>query len=276
LVNGTNDNTSLENAAISSALNLGWIVAVPDYEGPDGEYGAGAQAGYAVLDGIRAAEHFRPTGLNPKTPVGLWGYSGGGLASAWAAEMQHGYASNLHIVGSAEGGVPSSIKAVAENIDGGPFAGIELAASEGIARAYPRAHIAGILNAKGRKAFATIADECITTFSGQYSGAKMNTYTKKPNAIASKQFAHVLALTHLEKHAPITPLYNYQSMVDELIPYGTDLAMVKWYCRHGVKVDHVPYPTAEHVALAAEGAPAAVAWLRGRFAGAKIIDNCPK
>jgi hypothetical protein len=276
LVNGTNGNTSAENVIISSALALGWIVAVPDYEGPDGEYGAGAQAGHAVLDGIRAAEHFSPDGLSHKTPVGLWGYSGGGLASAWAAEMQAGYAPRLHIVGSAEGGVPSDVKAVAKAIDGTAFAGIELAAAEGIARAYPGAHIDRVLNAKGRAAFQAISDECITTYTGQYPLAKLNSYTKKPDVIDSRAFAHVLALTHLEKHAPITPIYNYQSMIDELIPYRTDLAMVKWYCTHGVKVDHVPYATAEHVALAAEGAPAALLWLQGRFDGAKVIDNCPR
>ena len=42
-------------------------------------------------------------GLSPKAPVGLWGYSGGGLASAWAAEMSGSYAPELNIVGAVLG-----------------------------------------------------------------------------------------------------------------------------------------------------------------------------
>ena len=35
--------------------------------------------------------------------IGLWGYSGGGLASAWAAEMSGSYAPELNIVGAVLG-----------------------------------------------------------------------------------------------------------------------------------------------------------------------------
>lgn len=48
--------------------------------------GSPYEPGYRVLDGIRAALNSERVGLSPATPIGLWGYSGGGLASAWAAE----------------------------------------------------------------------------------------------------------------------------------------------------------------------------------------------
>ena len=35
--------------------------------------------------------------------MGLWGYSGGGVASAWAAEVTGGYAPELNMVGAVLG-----------------------------------------------------------------------------------------------------------------------------------------------------------------------------
>lgn len=87
---------------IDAGLQHGWAVTVPDYEGPKSAYVAGRQAGQAVLDGIRATENFTPAGLEgTKTNVGIWGYSGGALASGWAAELQPGYAPELNIKGVA-------------------------------------------------------------------------------------------------------------------------------------------------------------------------------
>jgi len=88
-------------------LLRGWAVSVPDHAGPNSNYGAGHLGGQVTLDGVRAVEHFAPTELGPDTPVGLWGYSGGGFSTAWAAELQASYAPELNVVGSAEGGVPA-------------------------------------------------------------------------------------------------------------------------------------------------------------------------
>ena len=40
-----------------------------------------------MTDGLRATLNFERFGLAADSKVGLWGYSGGGLASAWAAVM---------------------------------------------------------------------------------------------------------------------------------------------------------------------------------------------
>ena len=72
---------------IAAAVAEGWAVSVPDHEGPEGMWGAPYEPGFRVLDGIRAALSSERFGLSPSAPIGLWGYSGGGLASAWAAEM---------------------------------------------------------------------------------------------------------------------------------------------------------------------------------------------
>ena len=61
-------------------------------------WGAPLEPGYFTLDGIRAALGAERLGLSPSAPVALWGYSGGGLATAWAAELCADYAPELDIV----------------------------------------------------------------------------------------------------------------------------------------------------------------------------------
>src|SRR5947209_18052812 len=71
---------------VAAALAEGWAVSVPDHEGCHGMWGAPHEPGFRILDGIRAAIQSDHLGLSSSAPVALWGYSGGGLASAWAAE----------------------------------------------------------------------------------------------------------------------------------------------------------------------------------------------
>ena len=40
---------------LAAALNQGWWVITPDYEGLKAQYTAGLQAGYATLDSMRVA-----------------------------------------------------------------------------------------------------------------------------------------------------------------------------------------------------------------------------
>lgn len=78
---------------ISTGLSSGWFVNVPDYEGPLASFTAGVQSGHATIDSIRAAFNANETlGLDVDARYALWGYSGGALASEWAAEMAVQYA----------------------------------------------------------------------------------------------------------------------------------------------------------------------------------------
>src|ERR1700733_12172717 len=76
----------IEFLLVAAALAEGWAVSVPDHEGTDGTWGAPREPGYHILDGLRAALSFDRLGLSEEAPVGLWGYSGGGLAPGGGAE----------------------------------------------------------------------------------------------------------------------------------------------------------------------------------------------
>lgn len=74
---------------ISTGLAKGWFVNVPDYEGPLASFTAGVLSGHSTIDSIRAVFNTRKVlGLAKDAPYAMWGYSGGALASEWAAELQ--------------------------------------------------------------------------------------------------------------------------------------------------------------------------------------------
>ncbi len=50
---------------------------------------------------------FEPAALSADAPVGLWGYSGGGQATAWAAEQHPTCAPEIRLAAVAAGGVPT-------------------------------------------------------------------------------------------------------------------------------------------------------------------------
>lgn len=84
---GSDGSSSLDD--ISTGLANGWFVNVPDYEGPLASFTAGVLSGHSTIDSIRAvfnAKHI--LGLDKDARYAMWGYSGGALASEWAAELQ--------------------------------------------------------------------------------------------------------------------------------------------------------------------------------------------
>jgi hypothetical protein len=263
-----------ELGLIAPALLRGWAVTVPDYEGPQSQYGAGAQAGHAVLDGVKAALAFGPAGFRPTTPVGLMGYSGGGLATGWAAELQGSYAPGLNVVGVAEGGTPADLRAAFGVIDGSAFAGLGFGAIVGLSRAYPEVDLPSVLNAAGAQAVRDVAQACVAELAIRYPFLRLDSFTTVPGAVDLPQFAGVLAATKLGQHTPVAPIFNYHSILDELIPIATDDALVAKYCAAGVRVQHYRDLLSEHNILAVTGAPLAISYLADRFAGRPAPSNC--
>jgi hypothetical protein len=270
-----------EEALMALALGRNWAIVVSDYTytpssgGGLLDFTAGVPTGYAVLDGVRAAERFAPLGLGGAgTPVGIWGYSGGGLASTWAAEEQPGYAPELNVRGVAAGGVPPNVKVVAKNIDGTAFFGIALAGVWGLNQAYPEYDIGGALNDAGRQAVASISTECIAQYTVQFAFHHLNDYTTVPDTIDLPSFQPLLNLDTLGQHVPTAPIYAYHAYNDELIPYGSAHALWSKYCAEGVRVDLQTSFLDDHISYAVTGAPGAVQYLADRFAGTPAPSNC--
>jgi hypothetical protein len=256
------------------ALEQGWAVVVTDYEGPQSAFAAGRMAGHAVLDGIRGAEALPGTGLaGVKTPVGLWGYSGGGLATSWAAELQPGYAPELAVAAVASGGTPADLAAATRQIDGGIASGLVLLASTGLTRAYPE--MLSLLNDKGRAMIEQIGDMCIGEAVSTFPFRHLNEFTVSKDPLSEPVAVTVMEANHLGRLTPKAPVFLYHSVLDELIPFATAQKLQADWCRGGGHVTLYADAVSEHSSLAASGAPLAVGYMGSRFAGIDVPDNCP-
>lgn len=258
---------------IEAALLKGWAVVTTDYQGPQNAFGAGRMAGHAVLDGIRAAQRVAGSGLGSNTPVGMWGYSGGALATTWAAELQPAYAPELDIVGVASGGVPSDLAAASRLVDGGFASGLELLAVTGLSRQYPE--LLPVFNANGLAMRDAIGDQCLITSALLFPFRRLSEFTNSPDPLNEPVALAVLADNRLGFEAPTAPIYIYHSIFDELIPYSTAVDLRASYCAQGAAVQFHTDVLSEHAILAVTGAPAAIAYLGARFSGKAIPNNCP-
>lgn len=269
----SNANSQLEGASPLPGLLLGWTLVYPDHEGPDSAYAAGRLSGQITLDSIRAAEQFKPLGLSRKTPVGLWGYSGGSIPTAWADTLQSSYAPELNIVAVAAGGVGADLLSIVKNTDSNPitnaaFFSLILSAVEGVNREYPSL-ISPLLNAKGRAAFKAMANGCLgaTTDGNPKPTGRFADYTTVSDPFDAPNVKAVLPKIDLPQpdSRPIADTFIYHSQLDELIPIAGVDALVKNWCSRGSIVHYYRGITGEHLAFEVTMAPLVLTYLTSRF-----------
>ncbi len=278
LVNGG----EYENNDIVKALNMGWTVELTDYAGyttgatPD--YIVGHSEGHAVLDMGLAALQIPDSGISPDAQVILWGYSQGGQASAWAAQLWPSYAPSLDIVGDASGGVPSNLAATAEQLNGHLGAAFLLYSVIGLNTDYPsEIDLGAYVTPAGEAAIATAESEKVYGALLGFAFHNIDEYT-----IGGETLEQLLAVPSISQvidaqtlgTMPITvPMFHYHANADEIVPLAQDVALNAAYCAMGDVVEFKEYGFG-HIAGYFEGAPDAVQWIADRFAGDPPPDNC--
>src|SRR6201996_7661642 len=129
----------VESALIGPERWAGRTVVVADTEGESADFAAGPEYGFNTLDALRAALASPATGLAGTRKIGLIGYSGGAIATEWAAELAPSYAPELDskIVGVAFGGTLVDPAHNLRYVEGSTvWAGVIPMALIGIGRAY--------------------------------------------------------------------------------------------------------------------------------------------
>jgi len=265
-----------ETAIFGLALAKGWAVAITDYigrsvgPGPQ-HYLVGVEAGHATIDMGRAAQQL--DGLSSASPVAFWGYSEGGHAAAWAAELAKPYAPMLNVVGTAAGGVPGDVREVARHLDGTAFSGITMLGAIGVNEVYDLP-FDEILNDSGRAAVALARSTCVELTSGFLAFQRLSNFTTVPDPIGLPEWQTALAAVSAGKLAPAAPLYMYHGTVDELIPFTNAKALKDKYCAMGARVTWRPMLLVGHIGGVPVGAPGAVSWLDDRFHGRPASTSC--
>lgn len=264
-----------------AALAKGWIVTVSDHEGPQGLWMMARQPGYHVLDAIRATlaaggEEGIPV-LDCGTPVGIWGYSGGATASAWAAELVSDYAPELNLVGAVLGAPAAKPGSLVLYHSGRFGAGLIIPVLSALMRAHPQAHdfLRRHLNCRGLRVVKRAETMSLTQSVIRNAFTNFDKLVDRPvdELMAEPILRAITDEMMLGHHTPHTPVYLYHSVHDQLLPIAATDQLARRYTAGGTHVTYRRDRASEHISLALTGAADALAWLQGRIADHPLPEH---
>lgn len=269
---------SVELLIIQIYLALGYVVASPDYEGPDAAFGPGRLAGMGVLDGIRAVTSFKTLDLTDNPMIAGVGYSGGAIATGWAASLQPKYASELNIKAWVQGGTPANVTGTMYQIDDTAFSGLLPPAFVGLSR--PSAYGADlapffdkVMTAEGQKILDKAASQCFiedlaTFFERSIFDTSFQTLGK--DFIFDPIVQSVLKQNSMavnKDETPTAPTLVYHATDDEVIPYADANTMVNSWCNWDANVKFTTYASGGHATTEIIAIPEAIQFIKNAFAG---------
>ncbi|MFI6363910.1 lipase family protein [Nocardia sp. NPDC050630] len=280
--------------AIRSLLNRGVAIVVTDYHGlgtPDvHDYLNRKSQAYAVLDSARAALQLPGTGLNPGTPVILYGYSQGGMASAGAAELQSSYAPDLNVRGAYVGGPVVDDEYFIGYNDGRPdFAPAIAWTLNGIAADYPetRPVLDAELNDLGKAILQESLGKCAVPTGLAQEHLRTSEWTNSGEPITavidrSPALRSAFAEQRLGTRAPAVPVLAASAVNDQGAPFVPVREMAVGWCGGGVPVQleaNAEIPPSSglvgtHVTAFFPSLVASQQWLTDRLAGMPAPSNC--
>ncbi len=284
-----------ESGLIAPALLAGETVVVPDTEGETADFSAGPEYGMNTLDSLRAVLGSPASGAAGAEKIGLIGYSGGAIATGWAAELASSYAPDIssRIVGAAMGGVLVDPAHNLRYVEGSTvWAGVIPMGVIGISRAF-HVDLTPYLNEYGLQLYNKLQRASIETVLGEYPGLTWAQMAKPEYPTPESVPVYVEVANQLimgSRGTPSMPMFIGQGNGGELegtsgdkegigpgdgvMIAGDVRGLAREYCSRGVSVQYEEYEHLSHVPSAAVWLGEANAWLAARFAGLPAPQNC--
>jgi pimeloyl-ACP methyl ester carboxylesterase len=257
----------------------GISVVITDYEGQgtpgESSYLVGPSEGRNALDALRAAQHINGSGLSPNSPAGIAGYSQGGQAAAWAAELQPTYAPDLHLRGVLAGGVPADMLMTVNHLSGNVTAGagFALATLVGLDHANPELDLNSKLTPEGRQIIDHVKQSCIIEDFATFGTTTIGQVTN-PDILSDPAWQKAYQASLLGTRKPSAPAYLYHGTADTIVPIAEGGMLYHDWCTRGASVRYEVITGAEHISGFLVGAPAGIQWLADRLAGEPAVAGC--
>ena len=262
---------------VAAAVAEGWAVSVPDHEGRKGMWGAPYEPGYHVLDGLRAALNTERLGLSPTAPVGLWGYSGGGLASAWAAEMAGSYAPDLNVVGAVLGSPVGDLGHTFRRLNGTYMSGLPALVVAALADIYPELDkiIQEHATEEGKLLLERLHHMTTAEAVIRMVNKDMDDMVDVPlqQILDSPEMKRIFDDIKLGAVVPTPPVLIVQAVHDQLISVADIDALADTYSAAGANVTYHRDLFSEHLLLHPLSAPMTLRWLTDRFNGKPLDEH---
>ena len=286
-----------ETLFLAPLLLEGYNVVIPDTEGQTADFAAGPEYGTTTLDSIRASTSSAAgTGMNDGTKFALEGYSGGAIATDWAAALAPSYAPdvNRNLVGFAEGGLlvdpAHNLKYVSGSL---VWSGVIPMAIIGVARSYS-IDFSKYLNSYGMQVYNQLQQGSIVNALGEYPGLTWQKMAKPQYANPDSVPEFVAAVNKINLGSAGTPTIpgfigqgdggvlegTFSSPPgigtgDGVMVAGDVRALARQYCATGdSSIEFNQFDLLSHIGTAAAWAPLALLWLNDRFAGHTAPSDC--
>ncbi|HWF56071.1 MAG TPA: lipase family protein, partial [Solirubrobacteraceae bacterium] len=251
-----------EAALMAQLLARGWAVAVTDYQGlgtpGDHAYMVGRALGPNVLDSMRAARQLVPDELPADGKAAIIGYSEGGAAAAWAAQLQPTYAPDIPLVGVAAGAAAADLESATPKLDGTFFSFFIAYGGIGYAAAYPELELDPYLTPKAREGIEALRNS--TIFQAMIHGPKFAHATDltSPNVLQLPAWRKRLRENRLGTIAPAAPVLLHHAKRDQIVSFTHSLNLREDWERLGADVRlYVTRGGVDHISGAFAGTPIA-------------------
>ena len=255
-------------------VRRGWAVVATDYEGLGSAgphpYLVGASEGHAVLDAARAASQLEGSGVAAGGPVVIWGFSQGGHAAAFAAQLAPTYAPDLDVVAAAVAAPVSDVAGFTRRAEEMPDQlGVVLTTVNGFAAAYPELDPASVLTTDGTDLLREVEHRCIGEINELATRPVAEVLAAPPSADSA--FASRFAENRAGDAPVAAPVLVVQGADDDIVAPAATMALVERWCAQGVVVESVVRPGVGHGVLAPEPF---LDWIADRLAGAPATSSC--
>ncbi|MFG2867190.1 lipase family protein [Streptomyces sp. NPDC048338] len=287
---------NVEALVLVPLLTQGYDLVIPDTEGQRADFAAGPEYGTNTLDSIRAATRSAETGLGSATAFGLVGYSGGAIATNWAAALAPGYAPdvNRRLVGFAQGGLLVDPAHNLKYVDGAlSWSGVIPMAVIGVSRSYD-IDLRQYLSGYGLEVYEKLEHGSIVDALGRYPGLTWKKMAKPEYADPNSIPAFVEAMNRINLGSaptPTVPGYIAQGDAgvlegtfadppgigtgDGVMVAGDVRALARQYCATGnPAITYHQFELLSHTGVPVVWAPLALGWLNDRFAGRTARSDC--
>ena len=230
------------------------------------------QSGHATLDGIRAILN-SGFGLSNNAKYALWGYSGGALASEWAAELQVQYAPELNFAGVALGGLTPNVTSVTFAVNKTPFVELVPNGVLGLASQNAAAYqfLLSQLKTSGpynASTFLSVRNDSMsaTSFSGQNI---FQYFQDGPGVVSSPLVQAIINRDGIMGYhgVPAMPVFAYKAIGDEVSPVADSDSLIERYCGVGANILYQRNTVGGHAAEFVNGEQRALDFLTAAFDG---------
>jgi Secretory lipase len=263
-----------EAGLMAMVLARGWAVAITDYQGlgtpGDHTYMVGRALGPNVLDSMRAARALSPDELPADGPAAIIGYSEGGAAAAWAAQLQPSYAPDLPLAGVVAGAAAADVETAGPSLDGTFFSFFMAYGGIGYAAAYPELELDQYLTPMAAARIDALRES--TVLQAMLHGPRFihASDLTQPNVLEMPDWRKRLRENRLGTILPEAPVLLHHARRDQIVSFVQSVNLQDDWKRLGADVRlYVTRGGVDHISGAMAGTPVGLEWLSRRLGRAR-------